>query len=129
MATAKKAPSVKSVCEENILKGRKKGVIMNTLRKKFSDKPEETLEKSLKYYASALHREGKIDDAGKALYVGARGKPATKDNAKTSKTSKSSKPAAKSKAKTEKTSRASKSKTAKKSSDDKKSTRRTKTKK
>lgn len=96
MASTAKAPSVKSVCEDNILKGRKMGVVMNNLRKKFSDKDDATLEKSVKYYASALCRDGKITEEDKALYVGARGKPAATakaGKAKGSKTAKAEKPA------------------------------------
>ena len=66
---AKKKPteSVKAVCEEQILKERSTNQIMATLRKKF-DKDDETYLKSIKYYASALHRAGKIDDEAKAKH-------------------------------------------------------------
>jgi hypothetical protein len=61
--------SVKSVCEEAILKGTKKGILMNSLRKNF-EKDDATYEKSIKYYASALFREGKIDEEAKNSYCG-----------------------------------------------------------
>lgn len=60
--------SVKSICEDGIKKGRTHGVIMNTLRKKFN-KDDDTYNRSIKYYASALHRKGDIDDDAKAKYV------------------------------------------------------------
>lgn len=79
-AASSKKVSVKSYCEEAILAGKTHGVIMNGLRKKF-DKDDATYEKSIKYYASALNRDGKIDDDTKAKYVGSagRGNSATKN--------------------------------------------------
>jgi len=68
-----KAVSVKALCEEGILAGKSAVVLMNGLRKS-TDKDDATLEKSVKYYASALHREGKIDDEAKAKYVGKSGR-------------------------------------------------------
>lgn len=88
--------SVKSICEDGIKRGRTHGVIMNTLRKKF-DKDDDTYNKSIKYYASALHRKGDIDDDAKAKYVDGVGR---KKSAAVSKTdAKSSKKTAKGKAK------------------------------
>jgi len=84
-----KKESVKSICEEAIRNGSAFGVIMNKLRKKF-DKDDATYERSIKYYASGLHRAKEIDDATKSKYVGEAGrgnksKGASKAAAKTAK--------------------------------------------
>ena len=69
-----KKPSVKSVCEEAIRNGKSAAVIMNSLRKKFPDRNEEQLQKSVRYYASALFRAGEIDEDQKGKYVGQPGR-------------------------------------------------------
>lgn len=76
--------SVKSVCEAGILKGSSKAVLMNSLRKKF-DKDDATYEKSIKYYASALHRAGKIDEDAKVKYAGPGKKSSSEKAGKTKK--------------------------------------------